>query len=455
LRVTGNQPTDQVILVTADKANLTVDVQYTVEFYIQGETDEEKAASMEKWFLYKNYIWLLCAHTRSRLRAAAEQINFSELRDSVTDFTRDTILGKKPAGETAHRPGLDFPACNMRVVEVEVLDYSIDDPVIQQELDKANQAMVTQDIQDSALRAKLASEKERDKISAEQAALRLAQTKRSVDTATEEAKIRDEGEAARIELDKEQTKRLSEAEVDKAKIAEEAAVARDEVAKQTAKRTAETELEKVKIGEVAAEQKAEIEKIRTKRNEELTLAKAESDNKVKETTAELGHKIDMLLAEKGAELATKQDEEKTRTAGVQREITEADTRLQNNLKNQGRIQVAAFRKLLAKIAADLAKAEAEADATRISALQEKLVEAIEGLGNKEVLAELARNLPEATGSLGLLLGKGGVQALSELLKGKPLKDAINPLLARACDVEAQAENDVAEAERSEIAGDDE
>ena len=453
LRVTGNQPTDQIVLVTADKANLTVDVQYTVEFYVDGETDAQKAASMEKWFLYKNYIWLLCAHTRSRLRAAAEQINFSELRDSVTDFTRDTILGKKPAGETAHRPGLDFPACNMRVVEVEVLDYSIDDPVIQQELDKANQAMVTQDIQDSALRAKLASEKERDKISAEQAALRLAQTKRSVDTSIEESKIKDEGEAARVELDKEQTKRLSEAEVALAKIAEEAAIARDEIAKQTTKRVAETEIEKTKIAEDLAEQKAEIEKTRTKRNEDLSLLKAASDNKVKEATAELGHKLDMLLAEKGAELATKRDEERTRAAGVQRDITEADTKSQLALKDEARKKVAEFRELLSKTSIEMAKAEAEADAARISALQEKLVEAIEGLGNKQVLSELAKHLPATSGPLGGILSKGGVEALRDLLKGIPLKDGINPLVSTKEEVQRtadyDAEKDISKSENAE------
>ncbi|MFC1598901.1 hypothetical protein ACFL2U_02775 [Patescibacteria group bacterium] len=434
LWVTGNRPTDQVELITSDKAVIKVDVQYEVEFF--GESDEEK----QSWFLYQNYVHTLSSNTRSRLRNAAEQLTFAEIKDNISEFVRNVLLGKKPEGEDAHRPNLTYESSHLRVIEVEVLDWEVDDEDVAMALEMANKQSVTREIKDTAMKAELDSAKARDEINAEQADLEIKQAERSASTDLKRTQILDNSAAEKLKLDLEQTKRAYDSDVEKSKMADDASAAKEEVEKARTQRAAVLEVEKAKISDQAAEELAEIEKGRTARNQAVSLVKAESDAVIKEKTAELGRKLDLALATNHAELQLKKDEERTRASGVQREINEADTRSALALKDEARKAVATFRDILAKTSIELAKGEADADATRISALQEKLVEAIEGLGNKQVLAELAQHLPESSGPLGNLFSQGGVEALSKLLNGLSLKDGINALTATKGHVENAADN---------------
>ena len=70
---------------------------------------------------------------------------------------------------------------------------------------------------------------------------------------------------------------------------------------------------------------------------------------------------------------------------------------------------------------------ADADVARLGAIQNKLVEALEGLGNKELLTALAQNLPRAGGSVGLLAGLGGIDALKKMVKGTRFETTLNAL----------------------------
>lgn len=97
LRVSGNRISDQIKIETSDFVEILVDVQYSVEF--EGVTEEDRM----KWFNYQDYVKLLCTNLRSRLRAAARQISLSQIFPVMSDFVRDTILGKKIEG--SHRPG--------------------------------------------------------------------------------------------------------------------------------------------------------------------------------------------------------------------------------------------------------------------------------------------------------------------------------------------------------------
>ena len=74
------------------------------------------------------------------------------------------------------------------------------------------------------------------------------------------------------------------------------------------------------------------------------------------------------------------------------------------------------------------KASADADVARLGAVQPQLIEAISGASQANLAGELARHLPPATGgTLSLLLGAGGTQALRKFVKGTPMEDALNSL----------------------------
>ncbi len=97
------------------------------------------------------------------------------------------------------------------------------------------------------------------------------------------------------------------------------------------------------------------------------------------------------------------------------------------LDDKDRQLVVGFRKDLAEIEKELVKATADADVARLGAIQDKLVEALEGLGNKELLTALAQNLPRAGGSVGLLAGLGGIDALKKMVKGTRFETTLNAL----------------------------
>ncbi|MFA5021320.1 MAG: hypothetical protein WC517_04665, partial [Patescibacteria group bacterium] len=83
---------------------------------------------------------------------------------------------------------------------------------------------------------------------------------------------------------------------------------------------------------------------------------------------------------------------------------------------------------LAKIEEELTAAIASADVNRLGAVQPGLVEAISGLGNSELAAALAENLPKAGGGLDRLLGGvSSMSALKQMVAGTPMGAALDAL----------------------------
>ena len=76
---------------------------------------------------------------------------------------------------------------------------------------------------------------------------------------------------------------------------------------------------------------------------------------------------------------------------------------------------------------DLAIALSEADAKRLEAITPRLVEALEGLGRRDLAKALAENLPAATGEFGYLFQVGGMRALKVLASGTPAEKALDTL----------------------------
>jgi hypothetical protein len=98
--------------------------------------------------------------------------------------------------------------------------------------------------------------------------------------------------------------------------------------------------------------------------------------------------------------------------------TEQDSRVRAE-KNQ---QLVDFRARLVAVDRDLLRATAEADVSRLAAVQPALIKAIEGLGDRQALAELTRHLPAATGSVTLL--QSGFNGLVGLLKDLNVEDLL-------------------------------
>jgi hypothetical protein len=329
LRVTGNTVTDRIVdLETRDNVLLDVDVSYGVEFV--GDTPEDKI----KWFNYKDYVMLLCANLRSRLRAETRKYNLDEIYKAFADFMRDVILGQKPAqkpeGEKQHRPGLLFAENNMHVIEVDVLSVQILNEKVATALENAATTVVVRNIEDTTQTVEFNSDKLRDSLKTGAALL------------------------AKADRDRAQQEKL------------------DELMNSNALEVRRQELTQ------------DLEKKRLTSKTFIEVASTEHRNNMNEA-----NRSDKLAEEEQAqELQTKEQE-----------------------------QEIVFRTKLADIEKMIIAATAAADVSRLEAIQDKLVEALEGLGNKELMTVLAQNLPKAGGSVGLLAGLGGITALKAMVKG--------------------------------------
>ena len=71
--------------------------------------------------------------------------------------------------------------------------------------------------------------------------------------------------------------------------------------------------------------------------------------------------------------------------------------------------------------------ETEFFAKKMEAITPQLIEAIKTAGNTQLANTLAQNLPQAGGSLGLLLGKGTLESLMAMVKGTPIEDSLKDL----------------------------
>jgi hypothetical protein len=84
---------------------------------------------------------------------------------------------------------------------------------------------------------------------------------------------------------------------------------------------------------------------------------------------------------------------------------------------------------LAKVETERVASQAEADAKVLEAIAPKLVEALTGLGDKQALADLCKNVPQMGGLLGGLFTQPGVEGLASLLgNNSRLSAALNALL---------------------------
>lgn len=135
LRVSFNQVSDVVDVVTKDMVTASIKLSHRVNF-----VGEDPA----KWFSVENYVKFMCDHARSLLRNAAKQCPIEELNADYINIVRDTILGASGEGG---RKGRLFEENGVLIYDVEVSNLTIGDAEIGKMLNDMQQAAVHETLQ--------------------------------------------------------------------------------------------------------------------------------------------------------------------------------------------------------------------------------------------------------------------------------------------------------------------
>jgi major vault protein len=190
-------------------------VKLSLRVNFEGETDDE----MLRWFSVSNYVKYLCDHVRSLIAGMGKRNSIADIKANYVDLVRDAILGKKPAtdktSESLGRPGLFFSDNGMRVMEVEVLELTLDDPNIAKLLDQAQHESVQQLIEIGRAQADLETTKKKEQITQEKLAAQQTTKRRSLEL--EEQLFQDQLEFEITKIDAQLKKLTQETEIVKAR----------------------------------------------------------------------------------------------------------------------------------------------------------------------------------------------------------------------------------------------
>ncbi len=203
--------------------------------------------------------------------------------------------------------------------------------------------------------------------------------------------------------------------------------------------TRKVELMSDELRDQIAAKQASLAQVALKRTEEAGIALAESANRQETKKFELAHALEEMRQKKKLALENAIAMLRDGISILLRKTQREDEEQRLMLDDKDKQLIVEFRKNLAEIEKGLVKAAADADVARLNAIQDKLVEALEGLGNKELLTTLAQNLPKAGGSVGLLAGLGGITALKQMVRGTRFETALNALADTAEDLKSDGE----------------
>lgn len=191
----------------------------------------------------------------------------------------------------------------------------------------------------------------------------------------------------------------------------------------------EVALESAHRAEERAKKRAEMDKAAADRQHQARMEQIERENKQGTVSDENDRK---------RRKATESFEDELLKQRLAREKLKREQA--KELNEDDREALIVFRQGLMEIETKLIETGAEAEAKKISAWSDKLVAAIEGLGDKQALAALVEHLPEATGDLGFLFKMGGFAGLKKMLEGTPLATAIDSLRATSKEVRDDGED---------------
>jgi len=208
----------------------------------------------------------------------------------------------------------------------------------------------------------------------------------------------------------------------------------DTVVREITDKTALSMLESEKLRAQIAQEKHDLalEEIERKKKQDLTTYAAA--HVTESTRIKLAHERDMITEESNKALSDLQLktrlEQEQQEAEAEREADQARAELDNTiLKTRNETQLA-LDNALAEIEKALVKENAAAVVSQLGAIQPGLIEAIEGLGDKQILSSLSEHLPEAGGTLGFLLSQGGLEAVKAMIAGTRLAKTLETLQSR-------------------------
>lgn len=154
LRTIGNRVSDVIEIESADFVRISLRISVSVTF-LRDHRD--------KWFNAENYIQVLCDHLRSIVRSRTRMVSLSALWPQLAAVVRDTILGPRNEADGS-RKGRFFAENGMLVHEVEILDATIEDDLIAEQMRTVQRESVTLAIGDRQAQDKLQSAKLRAEL---------------------------------------------------------------------------------------------------------------------------------------------------------------------------------------------------------------------------------------------------------------------------------------------------
>lgn len=161
-------------------------------------------------------------------------------------------------------------------------------------------------------------------------------------------------------------------------------------------------------------------------SEEVLLRQNQSDREKDLSLSQTANRIEMLEKQLEVDLADQSRLDQINSATIARRnvLHNLEIRLDGEKKKLS----VSFWESIAGVRAGILDKETSSLVARLEAIQPGLIEAIDGLGDKQVLTELAKSLPQSTGELGILLGGlGGLKSVATLFAGTEIERAIHKL----------------------------
>jgi len=122
LRVNNNKISDYIQAETADAVEIGFKLSYNVNF--EGDSS--------KWYDVENYVKFLTDHMRSVIRNAVKKKGIEDVTANAIDIIRDIVIGEQD--KDGKRTGKLFTENGMRIVDVDVLEFKINDGEIAYQL---------------------------------------------------------------------------------------------------------------------------------------------------------------------------------------------------------------------------------------------------------------------------------------------------------------------------------
>lgn len=253
LRVSHNQVSDIVRVVTKDMVQADIKVSYRVNF--EGDPN--------KWFDVENYVKFLTDHMRSMIRNAVKQYGIEEFNNNAINIVRDTVLGAQ--GQDGKRSGRSFTENGMRIYDVEVLDVKIGDDKIASMLVGAQHEAVGRTIE-------------------------VARHERNLEVTRRTEVIQQETLKARA------TTKQVELQISMEQIEKELSVALARVASEVEQVSRRLQANLAQQDDLTRVKEAELIREKSEREQELTFERAKLDQRILELKAEVAAVVDKAKA---------------------------------------------------------------------------------------------------------------------------------------------------------------